>query len=389
MIEALFIIYLLGTPLLLMNLARRWKWIDVVSPMTLLYAIGLVAANTLRYPEVVANLNTTVGNVAIPLAIPLMLMGCDVRKMSLRQAGKVFASGLAAVLIVSVAGYFLFRQGRHDTDFARVCSVATGMYTGGIPNVGAIAKGVGLDGDQYLFLTSYDLIATGLYLIFIIFAGKTVFRKLLPSKPQTLSPMPKAANTSEININEVSQPLKPFDSAHRRGSIVAIAFAVAIAAVSLLVSMLFSADRSINMTVLILLLTTLAIGASFLKPVRRQTSSFDIGLYFVYVFCFAIANGCDVRQMNIGGSLNILAYVMFVIFGSIVLQVLFARWLKIDGDTVMVSSVALINSPPFVPMAAALLGNKDVVVVGISIGLLGYMLGNYLGIALFHILQLF
>lgn len=383
MIEALFIIYLLGTPLLLMNLAQRWKWIDVVSPMTLLYAIGLVAANTLRYPEGVANLNTTVGNVAIPLAIPLMLMGCDVRKMSLRQAGKVFASGLAAVLIVSVAGYFLFRQGRHDTDFARVCSVATGMYTGGIPNVGAIAKGVGLDGEQYLFLTSYDLIATGLYLIFIIFAGKTVFRKLLPSKPKTLNLKPINIKTSN------SQSLFPFDSAHRRGSIVAIAFAVAIAAVSLLVSMLFSADRSINMTVLILLLTTLAIGASFLKPVRRQTSSFDIGLYFVYVFCFAIANGCDVRQMNIGGSLNILAYVMFVIFGSIVLQVLFARWLKIDGDTVMVSSVALINSPPFVPMAAALLGNKDVVVVGISIGLLGYMLGNYLGIALFHILQLF
>lgn len=143
------------------------------------------------------------------------------------------------------------------------------------------------------------------------------------------------------------------------------------------------------MTVLILLLTTLSIGASFLKPVRRQESSFDIGLYFVYLFCFAIANGCDVRQMNIGESLNILAYVTFVIFGSIVLQVLLARWFKIDGDTVMASSVALINSPPFVPMVAALLQNRDVLVVGITVGLLGYMLGNYLGIGLFHLLQLF
>ena len=52
----------------------------------------------------------------------------------------------------------------------------------------------------------------------------------------------------------------------------------------------------------------------------------------------------------------------------------------------MVCSVALINSPPFVPLAAALLNNKDIVILGITIGLLGYMLGNYLGIGLYHLL---
>ncbi|MBQ3949373.1 MAG: DUF819 family protein, partial [Bacteroidales bacterium] len=68
------------------------------------------------------------------------------------------------------------------------------------------------------------------------------------------------------------------------------------------------------------------------------------------------------------------------------LQILFAKMLKIDGDSVMVCSVALINSPPFVPLAAALLNNKDIVILGITIGLLGYMLGNYLGIGLYHLL---
>ena len=84
----------------------------------------------------------------------------------------------------------------------------------------------------------------------------------------------------------------------------------------------------------------------------------------------------------------ILYYIAFAVFGSMVLQVLFARLFKIDGDTVLVSSIALINSPPFVPMVAATLNNKDVVLTGISIGLLGYAVGNYLGIGIYELLLL-
>ena len=147
---------------------------------------------------------------------------------------------------------------------------------------------------------------------------------------------------------------------------------------------------------LILILTTLAIAASFLPIVRHvnndarhrdtQPTSFTLGLYFVYLFCFSIANACDVRQMNLVGSLNILWYILFIIFGSLVLQVIFAKLLHLDGDTTLVTSVALINSPPFVPLVAALLNNKEIIVLGITVGLLGYMMGNYLGLGIYFLL---
>ena len=151
------------------------------------------------------------------------------------------------------------------------------------------------------------------------------------------------------------------------------------------------------MTLFILLLTTLSLGASFLPIVRSQhegvpsqgnkvTTSFDLGLYCVYVFCLSIATSCDIRAMDISGSLPILYYLAFIVFGSLVLQIIFAKIIKIDGDNVMVCSVALINSPPFVPLVAALLQKRDLIITGITIGLLGYMLGNYLGIGLFHLL---
>lgn len=376
--DYLVIIYLLGVPLGVMLLAKRWSWIDKVSPMTVLYAIGLLVANCLPIGQPALSINNAIGNVAVPLAIPMMLMGCNLKRWSTKRAFRAFASGFAAVILVTVAGFFLFGDTNNSKEFAQVCAVATGMYTGGMPNVGAIAKGVGMGEEIYLYLTSYDLIATGTYLVFVIFFGKRVFRKLLT--PPSLSPSAVEQSTVEQDDTETKWTAK--------GVVWVVALTLAIAAVSYGLATLSASEGGTNMTVLILALTTLAIGASFLKPVQQQRCSFDMGLYCVYVFCLSIATACNVREMNLLGSLPILGYVFFVIFGSLVLQILFARLLKIDSDTVLVSSVSLINSPPFVPMVAALLGNKDVIVVGISIGLIGYVLGNYLGIGVFQLLML-
>ena len=380
------ILYLLGVPLLVMQLAKRWTWIDRVSPMTVLYLIGLAAANLIPANNGVININTDTntlfGNIAVPLAIPLMLMGCDTKGWQVGKAAKVFITGLASVLIVTVTGFFLFQPADHTPEnyrsFAQVCAVATGIYTGGIPNMGAIKQAVGMPAETYLYVTSYDLIVTGIYLVFIILFGKTVFRKLLPAR---------AGGEGLQGGESGGEKVKPFDRNHYKVSLLAIAITLVIATISYGVALLASRDGTPNMTVLILLLTTLAIAASFLPPMKRQQHSFDLGLYCVYVFCLSIATACNVREMDIAGSLPILYYLGFIIFGSLVLQMLMARMLKIDGDSVMVSSVALINSPPFVPLVAALLGNKSIVVLGITVGLLGYMLGNYLGIGLYHLLM--
>lgn len=387
------IIYLLAVPMLVMKLSTRWKWIEKISPMTVLYIIGLAFANLIPENNGVFNIdsdtNTLFSNLAVPIAIPLMLMGCSMGNWQIGKAFKVFLSGLVSVLIVTVAGFFLFQPSQHTPDsykaFAQVCAVATGIYTGGIPNMGAIKQAVGMPHQTYLYITSYDLIVTGLYLVFVIFFGKTVFRKLLPAE-KTENGENTRPQTSSTTSNLEEEKVNPFDRSHYKTTLLAIGITIVIAAISYIASLLFSKDGSPNMTVLILLLTTLAIAASFIPPMKKQQHSFDLGLYCVYVFCLAIATACNIREMDIAGSLPILYYLGFIILGSLILQIIFAKLMKIDGDSVMVCSVALINSPPFVPLAAALLNNKNIVILGITIGLLGYMLGNYLGIGLYHLL---
>ncbi len=46
----------------------------------------------------------------------------------------------------------------------------------------------------------------------------------------------------------------------------------------------------------------------------------------------------------------------------------------------MGTSTALVCSPPFVPMIANAIKNKNVILPGITVGIIGYAIGNYLGV---------
>jgi uncharacterized membrane protein len=57
------------------------------------------------------------------------------------------------------------------------------------------------------------------------------------------------------------------------------------------------------------------------------------------------------------------------------------RLLRVDVDTFLITSVAAIMSPAFVPMVARSLKNPGILMSGMATGILGFAIGNYLGIS--------
>ena len=96
----------------------------------------------------------------------------------------------------------------------------------------------------------------------------------------------------------------------------------------------------------------------------------------------------DLSDLDLLGEVNLLGYLLFAVFGSLMLQAFLAQVFRIDADMMVITSVTFINSPPFVPMMAAAMKNKDVLIPGLSIGIIGYAAGNYLGFILSEILKL-
>ena len=85
--------------------------------------------------------------------------------------------------------------------------------------------------------------------------------------------------------------------------------------------------------------------------------------------------------------LVIALFLVGTIGGSLLLHCLLCRALRSDSDTFMVTSVAAVCSPPFVPMMARALGNPSTILSGMTTGIIGYALGNYLGIGLALLLR--
>lgn len=83
----------------------------------------------------------------------------------------------------------------------------------------------------------------------------------------------------------------------------------------------------------------------------------------------------------------VIAYVAVTVFGSLALHVLLASIFRIETDTVIITSVAGVFSPPFVPIVAAALKNRDVILPGVVTGVIGWVIGTYLGIDVHTVLS--
>jgi uncharacterized membrane protein len=160
---------------------------------------------------------------------------------------------------------------------------------------------------------------------------------------------------------------------------------VLIFAVSFGLSFLFPKD--LLTVVVILSVTTLAILASLVRWVNRIEKTFQLGMYFILVFSFAVASMADLSRFFSIGFLGLFGYISYAYFGSLFLHLLLSKIFGVNADDYLITTTAFVFSPPFVPVVAGALKNKDVIITGITVGIIGYIIGNYLGVGLGYFLK--
>lgn len=378
-------------PALVLKFCRTHRWAGKIGPVLILYLLGIVIGNIglvpgLSLPDGSASLQDVLSSAMVPVAIPLMLLGCTFRKSETRSQLLALLTGFAAVVLAVMAGYLLFSHSidasAHGADTAaNVGGMLTGVYTGGTINLASLKTMLGVSEETYLLLNGYDMVISFLYLVFLVAAGIKFFRAILPNE---------TPHDDELSGDELQDQQNPYAGLFTRRGLGILARLVLVVAVicGLSYGVTLLLPNAPFMTIFILSLTTLSIAASFVPWIRSLPYAYDVGMYCIYVFCIVVASMADFTKLNLAGGLGMLAYLALVIFGSLLLQLVFARIFKIDADTVVSCSVAFICSPPFVPMIAAAMKNRRVLVSGLSTGIIGYAVGNYLGFLISRLLPL-
>jgi len=389
MITILTLIGYFIIPILIILIFNNFKWAKSVGTVIMAYAVGIVAALLGILPtgaepgaEALESMQKTLMNVAVPIAIPLMLFNSDFKlwTKSLPKTMAVLIGGLASILIALLSGYFIFRNAGIP-QFERVAAMMTGIYTGGTMNFSALGNMLEVDPSIITLTLTFEEIATFPFIVFIVAGGYKVFRKLLPAKTEG-----DTAETEETFETESFEDyygmLKPKTFGRMMlGLLLSLGMLAIGAGLSLLIT------GKLNELVVILTITTLAIIASFSPKVRNLPKTFELGMFFILIFSLVVASKFDIHAIK--GSLHILWFILFVMITSIILHLIICKIFKVEGDLFTVGHISLLCSPPFVPPIVEALGNRKVLLSGIVIGLAGYAAGNYLGVLIAWILGVF
>ena len=380
----IYVLIFLLAPAGVLWLCRKYAWLGKIGPVLLLYILGIILGNIWR-PDSLAGIQDILSSAMVPLAIPLMLFSCSFKKSETRSQLLALLTGIFAVCLAVVAGYLIF--GRNIPDGAKIGGMLTGVYTGGTINLAALKSMLDVPEETYILLNSYDMIISFLFLTFLLAAGIKLFRRFLPNETNVPAGEKEMAELQE-EIRKAGE--NPYKGLFTKAGLKDAGFLLGVTAVIIGIAAglgLLAGDRWF-MVILILMLTTLGIAASFIPSVKNKKYGYDIGMYFIYIFCIVVASMADLGNLDFASGLNTLGYLTLVIFGSLILQVILAKIFRIDSDTMVIASVAFICSPPFVPMMAAAMKNKRVLVSGLSIGVIGYAAGNYLGFLISRLLTL-
>ena len=387
LVNILLIIFYLVAPAGVLFICRKNKIFNKIGPVLTLYILGVVVANAGLFPTEETAYNKIFGlmesfsSALIPLALPMILFGCNFKKFSLGKSLKAFVIGAFSVVAFVAIGYIFFKKNLGD-EGAIMSASLTGQYLGGAANLAAIKQMLGLSSENFIILTTCNLIVSFFYLMFLMGGGVKLARLIVGKR---------GGKEQNVNLEEYTEE-NPYKEFGKKKSLLQLGKVLVAAAVvmgiSVFIGKLLGKNGEISMVALILSITTLSLLFTTWKEVRTWDKSYDAGMYIIYVFCLVMATMADLSKINWNESLYILIYQAVIIFGSLFLTILFAKLFRVNADDAVITSDTLINSPLCVPMIAATMKNKDVIMVGIANGLLGYAVGNYIGYLMFTLLGL-
>jgi len=354
-------------PLLVMNACKRSKILNAIGEIIILYGLGIIAG----FLGLKSDAQTIITGATIPLAIPLILFGNNLTlsKSSTKDGVLAFLSCLVSVVIAVTVSYLIFRP---DT---KIAGMVAGCASGGTMNMAAIKLALGVDESTFVLLNTYDMTVSFIYMLVLLIFGIRLGRKFLPNKTNI--------RKDEIE-NETSQTKIPNKEKIKNYAFLLVC-ALGCCGIAYGATLLFSKD--VFMLVFIIAITALGIGLSYVRKIRTTPGSYDMGMYLVYAFSFIVASMADFKNMSLGENVMILGFFASTIFGSLILHMIISYILKIDADTAVIASNAFVNAPPSVPVIASAMKNRKALTTGLTIGIVGYAMGTYLGILISTLLS--
>lgn len=371
---------ILMVPVIFLWLERRtgWKVFDFLPAIIWIFLTPVFLSNLGVIPRQ-SPVYDTFKSFAVPLFIVLMLLDINIKEaMKVAWRGAiVLVIGSVGVVVGAVVAFVLFRSGLPENSWSGFGALA-GSWIGGTGNLAAVAESLDTPSEQL-----------GLVVIVDNFVYLAYFPLILVCK-RWAKPFNRWTGVSQAQLDhftEVTQQVeRKTHEIHFRDVLTLLGWSfVVILAANWLSTLVPPLPPVLTQkTWALLLVTSFGIGLSATK-LRDVPGTEPLAMAFVYIYMTMIGASADLRQLGggqfflIAGFLAITVHLLFVLAG--------AKALKLDVSMAAVSSVAAVGGAASAPVAAGY-HREELVPISIMLALIGYALGNYLGVATAYLCNL-
>ncbi len=363
---------LMLVPVLFISLERwtKWKLFEYLPPVIWIFMFPILLSGIKVIPTSSPTYSAFKA-FAVPMFIILMLLDVDIRstmKVALRSVG-VLVVGAFGVVIGGMVAFFLLK-GNLDPESWRGFGALAGSWIGGTGNLAAVAEALDTPPTMMGLVVIADTFVFVLYFP-VLFISKRYARQFA-----------RFTRVTDEDARKLDEAVSQLEEKKSDASFVDVLtlFGMGFLLIWLIDKVavhlptqegVFSAK-----TWEILLLTTVALILAT-TPLRRIKGTKALSMALVYVYLSMIGAQANIREAAAAPYFMLAGIICIAL--HLVLCVLAARIFRVDVHLTAVASVAAIGGAASAPVVAAY-HRKELVPVSILLALIGYALGNYLGL---------
>ncbi|MEO1653837.1 MAG: DUF819 family protein, partial [Bacteroidota bacterium] len=306
----------------------------------------------------------------IPFSIPLLLFNIELKRV-FRESGSlmlIFLLGSLGVVLGTVSAALLFDLG---PETYKLAGVYTATYTGGSVNFMAVAQSFSfLESDLFKASIVVDNVFTIIYILIIFYLPKMNWlRGYFPAARRAAPTKLKAAPI--ISSDDLLMQLG-----------LSMVISAVLVALGMLISPILESwlKTDVKLSALLITIFILFLANIFPQAFRPlEALAFQVGMFFLYFFLAVIGATCNLYSL-ITASPLVLAFAVTTLLIHLGFVLLLGRLFRFSLEEIAIASGANVGGVSISAPMAATFGMKASLTPAILIGIMGYVLGTFLGI---------